>query len=181
MTLPRHPDVRVLASTPIASGRVFEVLRESVELPSGLRQDLLLVDHPGAVVILAEDREGRVAVVRQYRHAIGQWLVELPAGRVERGEDRLVAAQRELEEEAGLRARNWTSLGCFFPAPGFCSEQIEIFWARDLELVGAQRRALDDDEELAASWLTLERARVELSSDAKSAIALARRAEASSA
>jgi ADP-ribose pyrophosphatase len=181
MTLPRHPDVRVLSSTPVASGRVFDVLRERVELPSGLQQDLLLIDHPGAVVILAEDAERRVAVVRQYRHAIGQWLLELPAGRVERGEVRLIAAQRELEEEAGLRARSWTSLGCFFPAPGFCSEQIEIFWARELEPAGPQRRALDDDEEIAASWLPMAQAAVELSRDAKSALALARRAAAGGA
>lgn len=174
MTLPRPPDIRVLESSSLVKGRVFEVVRERIQLPSGLQQDLLLIDHPGAVVILAEDERERVAVVRQYRHAIGMWLTELPAGRVERGEDRLVAAQRELDEEAGLRAEHWTSLGCFYPAPGFCSEQIEIFWARTLRAAGAERRAMDVDEEIAAQWLDWREAALQLASDAKSALALAR-------
>lgn len=174
MSLPRSPDVRVLESTSIVKGRVFEVVRERVELPSGLQQELLLIDHPGAVVVLAEDERQNIAVVRQYRHAIGQWLTELPAGRVERGEDRLAAAKRELDEEAGLRAEQWTSLGCFFPAPGFCSEQIEVFWARAVRASGAERGALDDDEEIAAQWLPWREAELQLATDAKSALALAR-------
>lgn len=174
MALPRASDVRVLETASLAKGRVFEVLRERVELPSGLRQELLLIDHPGAVVVLAEDAHGRVAAVRQYRHAIGQWLTELPAGRLDPGEDRLAAAQRELDEEVGLRAARWESLGCFFPAPGFCSEQIEIFWARELSPSGPERRPLDDDEELAALWLEWPQAQARLDSDAKSALALAR-------
>ncbi len=174
MTLPRDPRVRVLESLPLVQGRIFDVLRERIELPSGLRQDLVVLDHPGAVVILAEDERGRVAVVRQYRHPIGCWLTELPAGRLERGEDRLVAAQRELDEEAGLRARRWDSLGCFYPAPGFCSEQIEIFWARDVYASGPSRRPMDEDEEISALWLEWPLAAAELASDAKSAIAISR-------
>ncbi len=174
MALPRAPEVLVLESIPLVQARVFEVVRERIQLPSGLTQDLVLIDHPGAVVVLAEDERGRVAVVRQYRHPIGRWLTELPAGRVERGEDRLEAARRELDEEAGLRAARWESLGCFYPAPGFCSEQIEIFWARELSPTGAARRPLDDDEELSAHWLDWPQAQIELASDAKSAIALSR-------
>ncbi len=174
MALPRAPEITVLESIPLVQARVFEVLRERIELPSGLRQDLVLIDHPGAVVVLAEDEHGRVAAVRQYRHPLGRWLTELPAGRLERGEDRLVAAQRELDEEAGLRAARWESLGCFFPAPGFCSEEIEIFWARDLSPSGAARRPMDEDEEISALWLEWPRAQAELASDGKSAIALER-------
>lgn len=174
MTLPREPEVRILESTSVLRGRVFEVVRERIQLPSGLQQELLLIDHPGAVVILAEDEREQIAVVRQYRHAIGQWLTELPAGRVERGEDRLAAAQRELDEEAGLCAERWTSLGCFYPAPGFCSEQIEVFWARTIRPSGAARRAMDDDEEITAKWLEWRDAADQLAADAKSAVAIAR-------
>jgi len=174
MSLPRHPDVRVLASQPIAAGRAFNVLREELVLPSGVRQDLLLIDHPGAVVVIAENERQEFAIVRQYRHAIGAWLSELPAGRVERGEDRLAAAQRELDEEVGVLASQWLSLGSFFPAPGFCSEQIEIFWARGLAPSGTARRAHDLDEELSVAWRPQLEAEAELASDGKSVVALAR-------
>jgi len=150
------------------------VLSESVELPSGLRQHLLLIDHPGAVAVVAEHANGDIVAVRQYRHAIGDWLLEIPAGRVERGEDRLKAAQRELEEETGLRASAWRSLGAFYPAPGFCSEEIELFWASGLELVGPTRAPMDTDEELQTVRLPWERALLELAADGKSAVALAR-------
>jgi ADP-ribose pyrophosphatase len=174
MSLPRHPDVRVVASQTLAAGRAFDVVREELVLPSGLRQELLLIDHPGAVVVLAENQQREIAVVRQYRHAIGAWLSELPAGRIERGEDRLAAAQRELDEEVGVRATHWLSLGCFFPAPGFCSEQIEIFWARGITPSGAARRAHDADEEIAVAWRPPAEAEAELAADGKSIVAIAR-------
>lgn len=174
MSLPRHPDVRVLASQSVATGRAFDVVREELVLPSGLRQELLLIDHPGAVVVLAENERREIAVVRQYRHAIGAWLSELPAGRIERGEERLGAAQRELDEEVGVRAAHWLSLGCFFPAPGFCSEEIEIFWARGLTPSGSARRALDADEEIAVTWRPWREAEAELAADGKSVVAFAR-------
>lgn len=174
MSLRRHPDVRLLSSEQLASGRVFDVWRESLELPSGLRQDVLVIDHPGAVAIVAEDARGRIAAVRQYRHAIGEWLLEIPAGRVDRGEPRLEAARRELEEETGLCAAQWTRLGCFFPAPGFCSEEIELFWARELSPAGAGRRPPDADEELTVSWWSFQEAQREMARDAKSAVALGR-------
>lgn len=143
----RHPDVNVLSSELLFSGRIFELRRERIRLPSGLEQDLSVIDHPGAVAIAAELDDGRLILVRQYRHAVGDWLVELPAGRLERGEAPLVAAQRELEEETGARAREWTLLAEFFAAPGFCSEHMYVFHARDIEWVQDERRPHDHDEE----------------------------------
>lgn len=146
MTLHRDPRVEIVSSRTVFTGRVFAIVEESVRLPSGLRQDLALVVHPGAVAIAAEDERGELVLVRQYRHALGRWLLELPAGRREGGEEPLTAARRELEEETGFAAREWTLLQEFVPAPGFCSEVIWIFHARGLTPV-ANRKAHDADEE----------------------------------
>ena len=139
-----------MSSHVVHAGRVFDVVREAVVLPSGLRQDLTIVDHPGAVAIAAVDERGDLLLVRQYRHACGDWLLEVPAGRVEVGEDRLAAAMRELEEETGYRAREWEVLREFFAAPGFCSELLTLFVARGLVAVsGAEgKREKDVDEEM---------------------------------
>lgn len=147
MSTARDPRVEVLGSQRVYQGRIFDLVRESVRLPSGLRQELDFVDHPGAVAIAALDERGELLAVRQYRHAIGAWLLEIPAGRLERGESPLEAARRELEEETRHRAREWTLLRTIVPAPGFCSERIVIFLARDLEELGLAARAADDDEE----------------------------------
>ncbi len=148
MALQRNLAVRVVSSSVVHSGRVFDVVREKIVLPSGMEQDLTLVDHPGAVAIAAVDAGGEVLLVRQYRHACGDWLLEVPAGRVEAGEDRLTAAMRELEEETGFRARSWAVLREFFAAPGFCSELLTLFVARDLVEVLAGKRERDVDEEM---------------------------------
>lgn len=130
------------------TGRVFRVDHEHLRLPSGLEQRLDLVIHPGAVCVLAETRPGYALAVRQYRRAVEAHLTEIPAGRLEVGEDPLVAARRELEEETGQRAGRWTPVFDFVPAPGFCSERLFLFLAQDLTPAGDDRLAPDDDEEL---------------------------------
>lgn len=142
------PDVELLASETLFRGPIFDVRRDRVRLPSGLVQDLSLVVHGGAVAIAAETDDGELLLVRQYRHAAGAWLLEVPAGRLEAGEEPLAAARRELEEEAGYRAAHWEVLLRFFPAPGFCSERMTLFHARGLRPAGAERLAHDADEEL---------------------------------
>ncbi|MEM7518552.1 MAG: NUDIX hydrolase, partial [Planctomycetota bacterium] len=121
--------------TPLHTGRIFDLVSERVRLPSGLEQELDVVVHGGAVAIAALREDGKLVCVRQYRHAVGQMLVEIPAGRLEAGEEPLTAARRELEEETGFRAASWRERLRLIPAPGFCSERIVLFEARDLEAV----------------------------------------------
>lgn len=166
--------IEILASEKIHAGRVFDLVRESIRLPSGLRQDITWVDHPGAVSVAALDDRGRMLLVRQYRHAVGDWLIEIPAGRVERGEDRQAAARRELEEETRHRANRWELLCEFFAAPGFCSELMSVYAARDLTPVGADARACDADEELEVLWMTPEEVLASKICDAKTMIAALR-------
>ena len=143
-----EPPAEVLASERIHAGRVFEVVRERVRLASGLVQEIEFVRHGGAVAIAARRDDGRLVLVRQYRHATGETLLEVPAGRLEALEEPLHAARRELEEETGLAAGRWRELARFYAAPGFCSERLVLYLAEDLRPCGPGRRAADPDEEL---------------------------------
>lgn len=111
-----------------------------------------VVEHAGAVVVAAVDAVGRVVLARQYRHAVGGSLLELPAGGLEPGESPPETARRELREEAGLAASNWISLGSFFASPGFLREELHAFLAMDLSPV---ERDLDDDEDIDLLWVSL--------------------------
>ena len=166
-------DVSILSSRTVYRGRVFDVVEESVRLPSGLRQDLALVRHPGAVCVAALDASGRLLLVRQYRHAIGDWTLEIPAGRLEPGEEPLGAARRELEEETGYRAHTWKPLRRFFAAPGFCSELLTLYLALELEAVRGGGRPGDDDEEIETTWRTPAEVTSAPCCDAKTLIAVA--------
>jgi ADP-ribose pyrophosphatase len=153
MTLRPHADVHEEERRTLYEGRVFDLVRLAIQLPSGLQQNLDLVEHPGAVAILARDDEGRMLIVRQYRAAAGDWTCEIPAGRVESGEDPAATAGRELEEETGYRARSVRSWRPFLPAPGFASEVIHLFHAEGLEAVPGGGLASDDDEEIEVLWM----------------------------
>ena len=150
---------------------------EAVTLPDGSALDLEVVRHPGGAAAVAVDDAGRVCLLRQYRHAAGGWLWEAPAGKLEPGEGPLVTARRELEEEAGLRARRWEPLGSILTTPGFCDECIHLFLARDLETVLAHPGA---HEVIEVHWLpfadAVDRARSGELTDAKTVVALLRAA-----
>ncbi len=139
-------DIRpeVVASRIVHRGRVVTVRVDDVRLPDGQIVVREVVDHPGAVVIAALDAHGYVTLVRQYRHAVGQWLLELPAGTLEPGEEPLQTAMRELREEAGLVAGRWDRLGSFFSSPGFVREEMHAFLARDLQSVAAEPESDED-------------------------------------
>ncbi len=116
----------------VFTGRVFRVRRDWVQTPAGRVVPWDVVEHHGAVTIVPVDAEGQVWFVRQYRHAVGETLLEFPAGTLEPDEEPLACAQRELAEEIGRAARRWTHLGAFFLAPGYSTERMEVFLARDL-------------------------------------------------
>jgi ADP-ribose pyrophosphatase len=111
---------------------------EDVRLPNGAVTTLELMRHPGAAAAVPLHDDDTITILRQYRHAVGGWLWEVPAGKLDvKGEDPLACAKRELHEEAGLAAASWVKLGSIYTTPGFCDEIIHLYLARDLEPVGA--------------------------------------------
>ncbi len=140
-----RPLPHVIRSELIYSGKVITLHRDEIFLPEGRTAVREVVEHPGAVVVLAIDESDEVFLVSQYRHAIGGWLLELPAGGLEPGEEPLQAAKRELREEVGVEARDWTHLGSFYSTPGFVNERLHAYLARGLTGVETDP---DDDEDI---------------------------------
>ena len=127
--------------TCIYRGKIIDLYLEQVALPNGAVAELEIVRHPGGAAVVALDLENRVCLLRQYRHAAGGWLWELPAGKLDPGEPPLATAQRELQEEAGLRAARWESLGKIVSSPGVFTEVVHLFLARDLSSTPAKAEA----------------------------------------
>ena len=151
----RH-DFPVVDSHDIYRGRVMALRSDEVRMPGGRLATREIVEHFGAVAVAALDADGRLAVIEQYRHAVRRRLCELPAGLLDvPGEDPVAAAARELTEEAGLAAADWSLLLDVVPSPGFCDESVRVYLARDLTQV--KRPDLEDDEEadLRIGWLPL--------------------------
>lgn len=123
---------------PVYQGRIIQLGIETIAMPNGVSVELEIVRHPGGAAIVALDSDNRVCLLRQYRHAAGGWLWELPAGKLEAGEPAATTAARELVEEAGLQASRWESLGRLIATPGFCDELIYLFLARGLTEANAQ-------------------------------------------
>src|SRR5262249_7406269 len=145
---------RVLSSREAYRGPVFWVTTDDVLEPSGVRVRRDVVRHSGSVVVLAVEH-GKVLLERQYRHAAGRYLYELPAGRIDPGESELTAAKRELIEETGYSARKWKRVLRFWASPGFVAEAMSIYLARDLTLGQAEP---EDDEVIKIQFVPLKKA-----------------------
>ncbi len=149
----------VVSSTELASGAIVSVRTDLVRMPDGAQASREVVEHPGAVAIVALDEAGQVLLIRQYRHAVSRLLWELPAGlRDVPGEPPLATAQRELLEEAGYRASDWRVLVDFFPSPGISTERLRIYLARGLSLVPEQDRTYvrqHEEAHLVQAWVPL--------------------------
>ena len=144
-------DERNLRSTHAWTGRRIRVRVDEVARSDGHRTTREIVEHPGAVAMLAWDGK-RLALVRQWRHATGQMLLEIPAGTLEPGEPPAETARRELAEEVGLAATAWVEGPRFYTAPGFCTELMHLYLATGLSEATAEA---DADELIARSWLAL--------------------------
>lgn len=121
--------------TSIYSGRVIQVNIERVRLPNDQVADLEIMHHPGGAAVVALDDDMRVCLLHQFRHAAGGWLWELPAGKIDNREPPTQTARRELEEEAGMKAGEWRSLGEYLSSPGVFTEVVHLFLATQLTAV----------------------------------------------
>ena len=133
----------------IYDGRVIKVSVDTVELPNGARVPLELVRHPGGAAVVAIDARERVCLLRQYRHAAGGYIYELPAGKLEPDEPPETTARRELVEAAAVSAARWESLGAFFSSPGVFTEVIHLYLATQLSPAPA---APEPDEVFQVEW-----------------------------
>jgi 8-oxo-dGDP phosphatase len=154
----------VMSSTPNFAGRIISVRTDRLRMPDGTESDREIVVHPGAVAIVALDDQDRVVLVRQFRQPVGRLLDELPAGLLDvDGEPALVAAQRELYEEAALRADDWLVLLDLLSSPGMTDEAIRVYLARGLTDVKADERFVGEHEE---ATMTLQRMPLDEARDA---------------
>ena len=144
-----------LESEPVYQGALLKVWRDRVELPDGSHSVREYIRHPGAVVVVALDESGALVFERQFRYPLQRAFLELPAGKIDAGEDILACARRELREETGFAAVHWEYVGVMHPCIGYSDERIEIFFARDLRHVG---HAWDEGEFLEILTLSLDEA-----------------------
>jgi len=150
---PHKPFPILIGTRTVYQGRVIEVRVDDIEVRDGFNVRRDVIKHPGAVVMLALDPEGRILWVRQHRWAARRELLELPAGTLEHNEAPEACARRELVEEAGFAAETWRELGGFYSAPGFCDEYLHAFLATGLH---AEYADGDEDEDITVEPLTLE-------------------------
>ena len=151
----------------IFEGRVFTVTVESITLPRGDRLDAEIVRHPGSVVLVPVTDDGKVVLVRQYRHAVGRTVWELPAGSLKKGEDPEAAARRECQEEIGMIPDRLVKVSRLYPTPGYCDEAMNFYVASGLRAPGDgdPDARPDEDEDIEARAFTLDEIRKMLASD----------------
>lgn len=134
---------KTLESTKIFEGKIIKLRVDRVILPDSREGSREIVDHRGAVAIVPLDEDGNIILVRQYRKAIEQATLEIPAGTLENEENPLACARRELEEEIKMKAAHWDKILDYYSAPGFCNEVLHLYLARDLSESFAEA---DEDE-----------------------------------
>lgn len=139
----------------IYRGRIFELSKDTVKFQSGQDVELDVIHHRGGAAVVALNDKREVVLINQYRHPVGEYLLELPAGRIEDSDSPEQAAMRELAEEAGYRASSFQLLTTAYSAPGYCGEKLFIYLARELEEI---ERRPDFDEELEVVYLPFEEA-----------------------
>jgi len=166
---------KTISEEKIFEGRVISLFYQQVELPNGKTSTREIVKHPGAVAIIPVTDEGKIVLVDQYRKPMERVLLEIPAGKLEKGEEPLRTAVRELEEETGYEAAEWNHIQSFYTSPGFADEYIHIYLATGLRKK-ENSASLDEDEFVEVRELTLEECLAELQKgaihDAKTCFAI---------
>lgn len=145
----------MLSSKRVYEGRIINLRVDTVALPDGRTGTREVVEYDGAVAIVPVNEKGELLLVRQYRHAVGKTLLEIPAGKLEPEEDPAASARRELLEETGCEAKHLTKLVSFYSTPGFTTEKLHLFLATGLTL---KEQNLDDDEFIDVATIPYERA-----------------------
>ncbi len=145
---------QTLSQETVFSGRIIEARVDTLLMPDGSTITREVVAHPGAVAIVPIDADDNALLVRQYRHAVGERLLEIPAGVIERGESPDDTAQRELQEEIGFASLDLRALGGVYSAPGFCDEFLYLYIARDLT---PSRLPGDEDEDISVERIPMSR------------------------
>jgi ADP-ribose pyrophosphatase len=148
---------KTLKSEVIFSGKVISLHLQDVELPNGKESKREIIKHPGAVAILAVTDDNKIVMVEQYRKALERTIVEIPAGKLEKGEEPAICARRELEEETGYVCESLELLTSFYTSPGFADEIVHVYLAKGLTKK-ENSAALDEDEFVNIEELTLEEA-----------------------
>jgi ADP-ribose pyrophosphatase len=144
----------LIGSQDIYQGRVVNLRVDTIEVADGLNVRREVVEHPGAVVIVPVDDQGRILWIRQYRYAVGKELLEMPAGTLERDETPEACALREVAEETGFQAASLEALGTYYSAPGFCTEYMYAYAATGLSQASGAHA--DDDEDIEVEPLSVE-------------------------
>ncbi|MCM3766487.1 NUDIX hydrolase [Neobacillus niacini] len=150
-------DEKTIKSEEIFSGKIVSLHLQEVELPNGKTSKREIIKHPGAVAIIAVTNENKIIMVEQYRKALERAIVEIPAGKLEKGEEPASCARRELEEETGYECESLELLTSFYTSPGFADEIVHVFLAKGLTKK-ENSAALDEDEFVNLEELTLEEA-----------------------
>ncbi len=151
-------NLKVLKSEKLYAGKVFNLVVDQVEYPSGNSSVREVAEHPGGAVAVPLLENGSVLLVRQYRYPVRKFLYELPAGKLNPGEDPQQCAARELEEETGYVAHTWKKLIAIFTTPGFCTEELHIFLATDLKLSSHGQRLEEGELHLTVEKIPFSRA-----------------------
>lgn len=146
---------RTMKSEKVYEGKILSIRVDTIELPGQRYSKREIVEHVGCVGVIAVTKENKVVLVKQYRKAVENFLLELPAGKIDNNEDPITAAKRELQEETGYVTKNFEFLTEFYTTPGFCTEKISIFIAKDLE-PGEQN--LDECEDIEVLECSLDEA-----------------------
>lgn len=150
-----HLVEKTISTKSIFKGKIIDLEVQDVLLPNGKESKREVIHHPGAVAVVAFTKEEKLILVKQYRIALKKAIAEIPAGKLEIGEDPLPCAKRELEEETGVKAKTWTKLHSFYTSPGFADEIVHVYLAEDLQ---DGELNMDEDEFVERIDVTMEEA-----------------------